>query len=131
MMTVMMTVTMTVMMTVIITLMITVMMTVKMTVMSTVMSTVMITVVITVMFAELNDYYKNTIRNIIRNSSFSKHPYRNLAFLIPFRVDEAHIETRIPDRGAYRYMRHLSIDTPFEDSGGHVRFVETIWGQKR
>ena len=55
-------------------------------------------------------------------------PYRNVAFEPPFHPHETHMETRIFDRGAYRYVLQVSIRTPIEDSGFDVRFMRVKWG---
>ena len=42
-----------------------------------------------------------------------------------FYLDAALSDTIYLDRGAYRSMSKQWIDTPIEDYGSHVRFVET------
>ena len=52
-------------------------------------------------------------------------------FRPPFHPHETHIKTKVLDRGAYRYLQHISIRTPIQDFCFHVRFMRVKWGVKR
>ena len=55
-------------------------------------------------------------------------PIEDGAFDLPFHPHETHMETKVLDRGAYRYVLQVSIRTPIEDSGFDVRFMRVKWG---